>query len=114
MRAAPLNFTGVRQTDDTSRQVQSLVRASVECPLLDGVLLEIDPSTSSVGIAFTAGQVRTLAHGLGRRWRGFLVTSETGASASLLRATRAAATDSASITLTHGGAAACTVTLWVF
>jgi hypothetical protein len=111
MRSRPLQYTGVRQTDDTSRAVLGVARALP--PFSDGVLLEVDPTTGGIGYRFTPGQTRTLVHGLGRRYRGFFVVADFGSAGSEL-ASQTGAADDNSIVMTHYGVVSCQVKLWVW
>jgi hypothetical protein len=113
MKTRPLQFTGERLVDDTSRGTLATERYLASNVLLNGVYLATDPSTSQLGYTFTSGQTRTLTHGLGYKLSGWLVVDDNGSSkGSLLRAT--SIDDTQYIKLTHLGAASCSVKLWVF
>lgn len=113
MKTSWLQYIGVRQTDDTSRVSAATFRALRTQAMSNGVALDVDPTTGEVGYRFTAGQTRAIAHGLGSVYNGFLVTADFGATHSELVSV-VGVQDTKTIVLTHLGAGACMVKLWVW
>lgn len=65
--------TGTRQGDAQQRQAQEVAKRVADHPTNGARLLETDVGgVLGKGYAFTAGTARSIAHGLGRRAKGFV------------------------------------------
>lgn len=64
--------TGTRQGDAMQRSAQRTAQKSSAHPTNDARLLDTDVGgVAGKGLAFTAGTARSIAHGLGRKAKGF-------------------------------------------
>lgn len=67
---------GVSPTDPIWSRVRALIRAFNLARIIDGRFLDTEPKAiDGSGLVFTAGQVRTIPHKLGRRATGFFEVS---------------------------------------
>lgn len=65
--------TGTREGDSMQRSGQEVARKTSAHPTNDARLLDTDVGgVAGAGLVFTAGTARSIAHGLGRRAKGFL------------------------------------------
>lgn len=65
--------TGTRQGDGMQRSAQETARKVSAHPTNDARLIDTDVGgVSGKGLAFSAGVARSIAHGLGRKAKGFL------------------------------------------
>lgn len=65
--------TGVRAQDVIQRERDRVATSANLSPMFGGTIISEEPGAApSSGLAFTAGQVRSIAHGLGRRATSFL------------------------------------------
>jgi hypothetical protein len=96
-------YTGDQRMDDIQSAKNELARKVGANPLANAAsltgLLQTDGSTSD-GIAFTVGNSVELAHGLGRRASGFVVTDSQLGPAMLYRVTSTSGLEDTHIKLT--------------
>ena len=103
------NFDTIRPPDQpelirAQDNISAAMARVVACPLLDGVLLEDVTITTSLNVT----------HGLGRAWRGFIIT-KINANATIRAATDPSPAAFLALTASLGtGVANVTVDLWVF
>ena len=105
------NFTPIRPPDQpelvrAQDNISAAMARVVACPILDGVLIEDVVITTSVNVA----------HGLGRAWRGYLITKK-NTNANVYSPTASNTSPAALLPLTASlgtGVANVTVSLWVF
>lgn len=73
--AARRVFTGNRLLDEAQQNGRTAVQKQNKAPLMGAVLIDAEiGAPDGTGLAFTAGAVRSIAHGLGRKAVGFIET----------------------------------------
>lgn len=99
-------LTGDRSLDEAQRTAQDVGKGFNALAFARGVLIDAEPGKpAGTGLTFTAGTARSIAHGLGRKARGFLEVSGADAPSAAhvgLRATAhpAGVTSSTHVTVT--------------
>jgi hypothetical protein len=73
--AARRVFTGDRRIDEAQQNGRTAIQRQNKAPLMGAMLINAEiGAPEGTGLAFTAGAVRSIAHGLGRKAVGFLET----------------------------------------
>lgn len=98
--------TGSHQADEAQRLAQQAVQRLNACPFIVGRRLD--------GITFAAGVDQLVAHGLGRRPRGFLVLRDYGANVCTGVGESTTQPENIDQQIKLRSPVACTVDLWAF
>lgn len=101
--AMPLEQTGNRQIDTLQRSLVARMGPAVSCPIVDGNLFEDVP--------FLSGVDKVVTHGLGRNWRGWVITKVDVYNVFCFSA-QPSSLDKFQVTLQ--AAADCTASVWIF